>query len=146
MSAAFLVNLMRIALHTTGAERALAVDSQMGVVDTINLDQTDINSEKFTGFESIREALAKGAPIITNNAVMDASRAPVTNTSFSNLRVVVVIPVEGLGAIYLDQPIRRGMIAKEIVNRLMVLGQQAVHDGQIAASESDLQALYGRIH
>lgn len=133
---------MRLALQKTGAERALAAADDLSIVATQNLEQADLMSSQFTGIEVIRRALDNGEPIITNNAVMDPNLAPVTNTNFSNLRVVVVIPVEEYGAIYLDQHIRRGVIPRDVVLRLWTLAIQLVDSGQMDISEADLDALY----
>lgn len=145
MSATFLVNFMRLALQKTGAERAMAADGNLSIVATMNLEQADLLSPQFTGIEVIRQALDEGEPIITNNAVMDPERAPVTNTSFSNLRVVVVIPVEEYGAVYLDQHIRMGVIPKEVVNRLWMVAGQAANNRQTDISLDELEALYRQV-
>jgi hypothetical protein len=145
MSATFLATLMRVAQQQTKADRALTVDIQLTIVDALNLKQADIQAADFIGFSVIREALESGEPIITNNAVVDSSSAPKTNTNFSNLRVVVVIPVIGLGAIYLDQPIRRGIIAKDIVDRLMRLANQVIANDQTGSSETELHSLFNEI-
>lgn len=145
MSATFLANLMRLAQSETGAERAMAADGDLSILATLNLEQADLMSVQFNGIEIIRQALDDGQPIITNNAVIDPRHAPVTNTNFSNLRVVVVIPVEEYGAIYLDQHIRRGVIPKELVNRLWRLAGHVVDSGAMECSLEELQALYEKI-
>jgi hypothetical protein len=99
MSATFLSNFMWLAQDVTGAERAMVTDGDLAILATVNLEQADLMSTQFNGIEIIRQALDDGEPIITNNAVIDPRRAPVTNTNFSNLRVVVVIPIEELGAV-----------------------------------------------
>ena len=146
MSATFLTNFLRLALNITGAERGMAADDGLAIVATANLEQADVLSPQFTGIEVIRQALDSGEPIITNNAVSDARRAPVTNTNFSNLRVVVVIPVEDRGAIYLDQHIRKGVFRKEIVDRLWLLGGRVLDSGNTNYSEVELQALYEQMN
>ncbi len=146
MSATFLTNFMRLALAVTGAERGMAADGSLSIVATANLEQADVLSTQFIGIEVIRQALDSGEPIITNNAVSDPRRAPVTNTNFSNLRVVVVIPVEELGAVYLDQHIRKGVIRKEIVDRLWLLGGRVFDSGEMNHSEAELQALYEQMN
>jgi hypothetical protein len=141
MSASFLSNFMRFTLETTGAERGLACDSDLAIVDQVNIEQADILSERFTGIETMRRALQDGESIITNNAVMDPSMAPVTNTNFSNLRVIVVIPLVGYGAVYVDQSIRKGIIAKEVVEKLTTLGNTILENGQ-ADDDLELSSLY----
>lgn len=145
MSASFLSNFMLLAQQKTGAERALAVDSSLNVVDMINLQQSDMLAESFIGVNLLRQALENGEPIITNNAVTDPARAPVTNTNFSDLRVIVVIPIDKQGAIYLDRPLRTGMIVREVVRRLMAVAQQAVQTQQMNSTQVELGALYEQV-
>lgn len=142
MSTTFLSNFMRLALQYTGAERGMACDAELAIVDTLNLEQVDLLSDNFMGIETLRRAYEKGEPIITNNAVMDPAMAPNTNTNFTNLRVIVVIPALPYGGIYVDQPIRRGIISKEIVNRLMMLASYAIENEYTEISEAQLGQLY----
>lgn len=142
MSADFLSNFMRAALHISGAERGVACNAEPAIVDLHNIEQADVLSDQFNGLEIVRQALAAGEPIITNNAVNNLRQAPVTNTNYSNLRVIVVIPLAPLGAVYLDQPIRKGIFPKELVARLGELGAYAVSGGLLNASASELVALY----
>jgi hypothetical protein len=144
MSSTLLSNFMRLALEKTGAERALVTDNNLAIVDTVNLEQADIMAETFLGIEIIRQALDAGEAIITNNAVSSVSNAPLTNTSFSNLRVVVVIPIAELGAVYLDQPIRGGIIPKETVDRLMAVGM-FIADDESERTEAELSQLYQEV-
>ena len=145
MSITFLSKFMRLAQDITGAERAMVTDANLAILATVNLEQADLMSPQFNGIEIIRQALDNGEPIITNNAVIDPRRAPVTNTNVSNLRVVVVIPVEEMGAVYLDQHIRRGVIPKDVVDRLWMLAEHIADSGKLEHSEDELQTLYQRI-
>lgn len=144
MSNNFLVNLMHFSLQETGAERALAVDGDLEIVGVVNLDEEAMRSREFNAMDCVERALNSGQPLITNNAVLDPGQAPVTNTQFRNLRLVVVIPVVGFGAVYLDQPINKGIIPKEIVNRLMTLAAETVQDE--AVSLDDLAGRYQAMH
>ncbi len=142
MSSAFLSNFMRLALQQTGAERALAADSDLAIIDMINLDQADIMDDTFYGIETIRQALDLGEAIVTNNAVTNVSNAPLTNTNFSNLRVVVVIPIADYGAVYLDQSIRNGVIPKETIDRLVAVSDYYADSDELEASEEELMEVY----
>lgn len=142
MSNTFLSNFMRFALQKTGAERALAADSDLAIIDMINLDQADIMDDTFFGIETIRQALDSGEAIVTNNAVTNVSNAPLTNTNFSNLRVVVVIPIADYGAIYLDQSIRNGVIPKETIDRLVAVSDYYADSDELEASEEELSEVY----
>src|SRR5690349_14057009 len=115
MSENFLSNFMHAALAITGAERALVVDSDLTIIDMVNLAQSDVLADNFIGIDIIRRALESGEAIVTNNAVSDVAHAPNTNTNFSNLRLIVVIPAGGHGAVYLDQLMRKGVIPKDRV-------------------------------
>jgi hypothetical protein len=145
MTDSFLSAFMHLAKQKTGAERGLALNNELAIVDLVNLEQVDVMSAKFTGLETARQAMESGEAIITNNAVLDPARAPVTNTSFSNLKVVVVIPVPGYGAVYLDQPIKRGIFSKEIVDRLAWVAAQAIQLDQTGSSAGQLDALYQQL-
>ncbi|MCB9449956.1 MAG: hypothetical protein H6672_00865 [Anaerolineaceae bacterium] len=143
MSENFLTTFMIFALQQTGAERALVVDHDIRILETVNLDDESMGATDFNAMDCVIRALDSGNPLITNNAVLDPDHAPVTNTQFRNLRLVVVIPVIGLGALYLDQPISKGVIAKEVVNRLMTLASDAVEEG--ISSLDDLAERYRAI-
>ena len=138
MSETFLSNFMYITLQITGAERALAVDSDLKIIDMLNLEQSDVLAENFIGIDVIQRALNTGESIVTNNAVSDISNAPNTNTNFSNLRLIVVIPAAGYGAVYLDQLMRKGVIPKDTVNRLMALGEHIAQSGQLEISADEM--------
>lgn len=140
MSDNFLTTLMEFALQKTGAERALAVDTGMNVLGAINLDDEAMQARDFNAMDCVRRALNNGEPLITNNAVIDPNQAPITNTQFRNLRLVIVIPVAGFGAVYLDQTISKGVISKETVNRLMTLAADTA--GNETVSMDDLAGYY----
>jgi len=145
MSETFLSNFMHVALHITGAERALVVDHDLTIIDMVNLEQSDVLADNFIGIDVIRRALDSGEAIVTNNAVSDISNAPNTNTNFSNLRLVVAIPAGGVGAVYLDQPMRLGVIPKDKINRLMALGEHLAQNGQLEISANEMGDLYQQI-
>ena len=135
-----LASFMQIAIQQTGADRAMVCDTHLAVVGSVNLEQTDILSERLT--EVVQKAITSGQPVITNNAVKDAANAPLTKTNFDNLRGIVVIPVMGVGALYLDRPLKQGIIAKNTVLRLMKVGEQAAKDGQTETTADKLGELY----
>lgn len=143
MSDTLLTNLMRVAVQNASADRGMACDNALAIIATVNLEQSEALSEKLT--ELVTRALASGKPYIGNNAVRDVVAAPRTNTSFDNLRGIVVIPVPGKGAIYLDRPIRKGLIPQNIVNALFKIASQAQEAGQPEPTEAYLQSLYQQI-
>ena len=135
-----LANFMQFAIKQTGADRAMVCDTQLAVVGSVNLEQNDILSERLT--EVVQKALASGQPVITNNAVRDAANAPHTKTNFDNLRGVVVIPIVGVGALYLDRPLKQGIIAKNTVSRLMKVAEEAAKADAPETTAEKLGELY----
>ena len=143
MNTSLLANLMQIAIQQTGADRAMVCDTQLAVIGSVNLEQADILSERLT--EVVQKAIATGQPVITNNAVKDVASAPVTKTNFDNLRGIVVIPVVGVGALYLDKPLKKGIIAKDKVNLLMKVAEHAAKSGQVETTAERLGELYQQL-
>ena len=135
-----LASLMQIAIQQTGADRAMVCDTHLSIVGSVNLEQSDILSERLT--DVVQKAITSGQPVITNNAVRDAADAPHTKTNFDNLRGVVVIPVVGIGALYLDRPLKQGIIAKTTVNRLMKVAEQAAKGNPTETTADKLGELY----
>lgn len=144
MSNEFLAAFMRAAREITSAERGLAVDHDFTVQDRLNLTDDVLQTPRFANLANLtlRQAMEENAPIVTNNIITNASDAPVTNTNFSDLRVVVVIPVSDMGAVYLDQHIRQGVIPRDIVDALYALAQAAVVGGYTHLSADELVQMY----
>ncbi len=140
MNTSLLASLMQIAIQQTGADRAMVCDTHLAIIGSVNLEQTDILSEHLT--DVVQRAISSGQPVITNNAVRDAANAPLTKTNFDNLRGIVVIPVAGIGALYLDRPLKQGIIAKNTVNRLMKVAEQAAKENQTETTAAKLGELY----
>ncbi|NWF70629.1 MAG: hypothetical protein HXY40_16205 [Chloroflexi bacterium] len=148
MSDHFLSALMRTAKDITQAERALAVDVDLNVLETLNLDTPTLNSAHFqevaTG--ALRRGLDNNEAIITNNIITDPAQAPVTNTNFTDLRVVVVIPVKGRGAVYLDQHIRHGIIPRQTIDKLMRLVRQVMSSAESEPGAEALHTMYQQMN
>jgi hypothetical protein len=142
MSESLVPTFMRVALQATHTQRALAVNTELTILDSVNLQQEEIEAEQFTGVDAIQKAFDTGQPVITNNIRISPDQAPTTNISFPDLRIVIAIPIMGYGAIYLDQPIRNGMVPKETIQKLMALGQQIIESGNQELSEADMIGLY----
>ncbi len=143
MNTTLLASLMQIAIQQTGADRAMVCDTHLAIIGSVNLEQSDILSEHLT--DVVQRAITAGQPVITNNAVRDAANAPHTKTNFDNLRGVVVIPVVGIGALYLDRPLKQGIISKDTVNRLMKVAEQAAKAGQTETTVDSLGLLYKQL-
>ncbi|MBC8171237.1 MAG: hypothetical protein H7X77_06180 [Anaerolineae bacterium] len=144
MSDSFLTRFFHVAQKVTEADRGLAVNSTLKVLDKFNVDEKLLADQSFAGFSQIwlRRALDDGATIITNNIITDASQAPTTNTNFANLRVVVCIPLLGHGAVYLDQHIRNGIIPREVIDRLSGVVVKLLENYQADITEAEIMALY----
>lgn len=119
----FLENLLLAAKKITQSERGLAVNTDLDVLKRINLEQSVLQSSEFLDLANncLSRAMDGGEAVVTNNVITDLSEAPITNTNFADLRVVVAFPVGTVGAIYLDKPIRDGVIPKKIIEKLVRL-------------------------
>jgi hypothetical protein len=126
MDKRFLSRYLQIALQVTEAERGLAVDRQLQVIDHVNLDDRTMQNPEFMTFAItwLTRALEDQSTVITNNIITDPAKAPHTNTNFSDLRSVVCMPINKHGAIYLDRHIRSGLIAREVIDRLTEMSSQ----------------------
>lgn len=140
----FLLTLLDAVIDITRAERAMAVDESLQVLHTVKLKETELQEARFQTIatQSMRSALENGLPLVTNNIIPDIKDAPDTNTNFSDLRVVVVIPVQGYGALYLDQHIRYGMIPYDMINRTMRMIEQVINVPHDHFTADDLVNLY----
>lgn len=148
MSDHLLSKLMRVAKQITRAERAMAVDVELNVLDTLNIEPTVLNSAHFheVATASLRRAIDRNESIITNNIITDPAQAPVTNTNFTDLRVVVVLPVLEHGAVYLDQHIRYGIIPRQTIDKLMRLVKEVLESESADQNEEDLTAMYQQMN
>lgn len=145
MNQEFLATFLRVAKEVTGAERGMAVNTELEIQpDAIGVDERLINNASFIDLaqDTLRDCLQKDETIVTNNMITDPSEAPITNTNFSDLRVVVAVPVRDVGALYLDQHIRRGVIDRDKLDRLMRVANAVVSDGNLGISDDDLRTLY----
>ena len=142
MSDKFLSRLMYFAYRTTGTQRAMAVNDKGDVVASENLTE-QVKDPEFSGFKNIEQAYAAGeVPHITNNMILDPDLAPNTNTNFANLHLVVVFPFEGIGAVYIDQHVRKGVVSTQVVERIMRMATELVESGRLNVSEDEMATLY----
>ena len=145
MSTSFLKEWMMMAQRVSGAACACAATADLRICAMSGLDETALKSTSFTNFvtETLSSALQQGQPIFTNNLIRDADEAPTTNTHLSEMRFVVAIPLADLGAIYLDQPVRVGVISRQMVQKLHAFGLRALADeAMLNASSTALEALF----
>jgi hypothetical protein len=137
-----LTNFMRLCVQKTGAERALALDTDLAIVASHQLDQGNLLDSNFVGIEAARQALDTSEVVITNNVSKDTATAPTTNTTFRDLRFIVVIPVGELGAIYLDQSMRLGAIPRAAVLNLSGLATVIASQHESSMSQDQIEAMY----
>lgn len=146
MSDTFLNRFMRLALDVTGAERGMVVDSDLNVVSAVDLPDNVIQTDDFSGFENIRQAYRTGErPHITNNVILEDDAAPTTNTNFANLRLVVVFPLDEMGAVYIDKHITQGVIDKTDAERLMRLAEHLIEQGQLELTQEAMSERYASV-
>ncbi|GAB1420087.1 hypothetical protein MASR2M15_01650 [Anaerolineales bacterium] len=119
----FLSAFLQLAQQVTQAERGFVVDSQLVVVDRIAFELEDLKDDIFLQFAltPLRQALDLAKPIVTNNIITDPSKAPQTNTNFSELRIIVGIPLKQIGAVYLEKHIRHGIIPRPTLESIIHL-------------------------
>jgi hypothetical protein len=144
MSDVFLRNFMEAAKKITHAERCMVVNTDLELLEMINVDRAMVESTAFGEFalECLREAIKSDEVVITNNVITDPSDAPTTNTNFANLRVVVALPLVGHGAVYLDQHIRNGIIPRQMIERLMRLATHVRENNLEDSSSAELVQLF----
>jgi hypothetical protein len=139
------VAFLNAAMEIGACDRGMAVDDEMNILDSINLNDETRQSPRFNLLMSVavRRSLDTNEAIITNNVVTSAAEAPLTNTSFSDLRMVVAIPLEGIGAIYMDKPVKQGIIPRQMVDTLYEVGQDVIKsDPPIEADKDEFITRY----
>jgi hypothetical protein len=144
MSEVFLSSFMRTVREVTRAERCLAVDQAFSVCDRHNVPDDILESSAFSELviAVVTDALQHGEAIITNNLIRESSEMPNTNIHLTDLRMVVVIPVGKLGAIYIDQHIRHGVFQREVIEKLAHLAEQIIAGNQLELTPEQQLALY----
>jgi len=144
MTRAFLINFMQAAKSVSSAERCLVVDRELEVIDYDNIDEDTLYSKDFQNVvvASIQEALKNDDVVLTNNRITDPAQAPTTNTNYTDLRVVVALPIGKIGALYMDQHIRVGIMPKPMIDRLANLANHLIDNNLLDASVDEIKSLY----
>ena len=144
MSVEFLPTFMRFVYEIVNADRALAVDMELNMVGAVACGEDDIEDYMT---KSLRQALDSGEPVATDNYSLTMSPAdiPGTNQILPALRYLVVIPLAGVGAVYVDLLIRKGIIHKDVVERLEAVAHSVVEKQAFAFTESDLSTEYKQL-
>lgn len=144
MSNAYLANFLQLAKRIVKAERGLAVNSDATIITMSDLDEADLNAGDMMLLvkQIVGDALSTNEAILGNNIIRDPSKAPNTNTAFRNLRLVVAIPVGGLGAIYMDRQVRDGVMQREDIEQLQRFGAYLVEQNLLDLSVEDMFLRY----
>jgi len=144
MSDSILSAVMRVAKDITRAERGMSVNSELTVVDLEDLpsDALEDNSFQDVALKSLSQAMETNQAVLTNNIITDPAQAPITNTNFTDLRVIVTIPVQGEGAIYLDQHIRNGMFQRDTIDKLNRMVAHVLGLDDPPSDPDDLRKIY----
>lgn len=144
MSDSLLLNLMHFAQKVTEAERCMAARSDLSILGAINLDEQTYENPEFRKITVpvLEQALKDQHVVLANNTITDPTLAPTTNTSYSNMRIIVAIPVIQIGVIYLDRQIRHGIIERNLLDRLHRLSSEAAHQMDSSMDTEALQKLF----
>lgn len=135
---------MQITKEITNAERGMTVTHDLTVVDIENLSIDTINDETFqeVALKCLSQAIETNQSVLTNNIITDPSQAPVTNTNFTDLRIIVAIPVKGEGAVYLDQHIRNGMFQRDTIDKINRMVAHVIEQGDLSLDIDGLRQIY----
>lgn len=131
MAEGLLTRLLRFALSETRVDRVYAFDTHGTLVEHAILDKENSSTPDISEYMAglIERANQTGQLILSNNTFIDPSQAPNTNTSIQNLRIYVVLPVQGYGVLFLDQPIGSGIVPRPTIDKLFALCQRAARAG-----------------
>ena len=140
------VRFMHFALAITGAQRGMAVDTNGTVLAAVNLSDAELSAPDFTGFINIEQAVASSErPYVTNNLIPDPDDAPNTNTNFTNLRLVVIFPLDAQGAVYIDQHVNQGVLPNAEIARLMRVAEMLMTSDETDADDAKFRAVYDQL-
>jgi len=147
MSDDFLLNFMRVAQDITQAARGVGVDLEMKIRGQANVDAEVLALPEFQELvvASVEEAVEKGEPVLKNNMIQDVSEAPQTNVHLTDLRMILALPLDGHGAIYLDLPVKQGIFERAAIDKLATLAQQVIGNNQTNLTTEELRQLYTQL-
>lgn len=145
MSESVLTRLVRFAIGETRVDRAYAFDSEGTLVEHAVLDSHSTAKPDISEYmhSLVRRALSSGQLVLSNNTFIDPTEAPSTNTSIKNLRIYVVLPIRGIGALFLDQPIGSGIVPRPTIDRMYAMCQRiADREAPDSLTDVDIKSLY----
>lgn len=143
MSEHFLENFMRASVRITEADRGIAVDNDMRIIAaSTNEDTIEVRELEEFIQTNLQAAIKTGETIISNNVITDPQQAPTTNINFTDLRVVIAMPISDYGAIHLERKIRSGIITQTAVSNLSQLSALLISAGKTDISVEEMVRLY----
>lgn len=140
----FLNNFLQFAHNVLDAERGIAFDTALTFIETVNTSEDDIAKDRFAGSlqTAVQNAINNNEVVITNNMITDPQDAPTTNLHLHQLRMIVAIPMQSHGAIYLDRRIRNGVFQSEVVESVCEFAEQLLSEDKTDLSPSELNELF----
>jgi GAF domain-containing protein len=110
-----------------------------------NISKEALESEEFKiSLSAIREAMEKGEPVLSDNALTDSRFRDAKSVQLHQLKSILALPVMGkdgvMGVFYLDQPLETGMLDPETMTALKTfsdLSALALSDPVLVAGERD---------
>ncbi len=145
MSDNVLTRMVRFAIGETRVDRVYGFDRDGALVEHAVLDSQSTTPPEVSEYmhSLVRRALSSGQLVLSNNTFIDPTEAPSTNTSIKNLRIYVVLPIRGIGVLFLDQPIGSGVVPRPTIDRMYALCQRiADRDAVDSLTDADIKALY----
>lgn len=145
MSVNVLARMVRFAIGETRVDRAYAFDTEGKLVEHAVLDSQITAEPDISEYmhSLVKRALTNGQLVLSNNTFIDPTDAPNTNTSIKNLRIYVVLPIRGIGALFLDQPIGSGIVPRPTIDRMYAMCQRiANQESPGTLNDADLKAFY----
>ncbi len=152
---ALLDTIMDIATETTGAERGFLLvvdDSRITFQAARNFKREEVAKPELKISSSIvKRVLKSGAPLLTDNAREDERFAEFKSVERLELKSILSVPFrvgnQVMGALYLDNPARKGAFGPGDLQFLTALGDQAAlairnlrHAEQMAQLAKQLQS------
>jgi len=130
---ALLDAIMDVATQTTGAERGFLIlvdDGKISFQTARNFRREEVKKPELKISSSlVRRVMKSGSPVLTDNATEDERFAEFQSVERLELKSIVSVPFRSgdsvMGALYLDNPARRGAFGPGDLQFLQALADQA---------------------
>jgi transcriptional regulator with GAF, ATPase, and Fis domain len=125
--------IMDLATQTTGAERGFLIlvdDGKISFQTARNFRREEVKKPELKISSSlVRRVMKSGSPVLTDNATEDERFAEFQSVERLELKSIVSVPFRSgeavMGALYLDNPARRGAFGQGDLQFLSALADQA---------------------